>query len=219
MCVRKAETWAFVDSVVRELAALTPGGYIHIGGDESNATEKEDYIFFVDKAQEIVNKYGKQMIGWDEVATANFKPNSVAQYWAKAENAKLAIEKGGKLIMSPARKAYMDMQYDSTTRIGLHWAAYIEVDSAYIWALETIEEGVGKWDILGIEAPLWSETTENMDDIEYLVFPRLPGYAEIGWTPTSQRSWEEYKVRLGNHKARMEAMDIGFYPSKFVDWK
>ncbi len=113
LCVRKAETWAFVDSVVRELAALTPGGYIHIGGDESNATEKGDYIFFVDKAQEIVNKYGKQMIGWDEVATANFKPNSVAQYWAKARKRQTCHRKRWKTDYARrAQKTYMDMQYD-----------------------------------------------------------------------------------------------------------
>jgi hexosaminidase len=219
LCVRKQETWNFVDSVIRELAAITPGPYIHIGGDESHATKKPDYVYFINKAQEIVHKYDKQMVGWDEVATADFKPNSIAQYWAKAENAQLAVQKGGKLIMSPARKSYMDMQYDSTTRIGLHWAAYIEVDSGYIWDLETIEEGIPRENILGIETPLWSETTENMADIEYLVFPRFLGYSEIGWTPTSQRSWDEYKVRLGKHKARLDAKNIGFYKSKFVDWQ
>ena len=39
-----------------------------------------------------------------------------------------------------------------------------------------------KENILGVEAPLWSETVTNINEIEYLVFPRLPGYAEIGWT-------------------------------------
>ena len=98
--------------------------------------------------------------------------------------------------MSPASKAYLDMQYDSTTRLGLHWAAYIEVDSAYIWDPATLAPGVKKDNIIGIEAPLWTETITNMDEIEYMVFPRLPGYAEIGWTPASSRSWDEYKVRL-----------------------
>ena len=28
--------------------------------------------------------------------------------------------------------------------------------------------------MLGIEAPLWSETVTNMDEIEYMTFPRLP---------------------------------------------
>ena len=65
---------------------------------------------------------------------------------------------------------------------------------------------------------MWSETVVTMDDIEYLVFPRLPGIAEIGWTPVAMRSWEEYKVRLGNHGKRMKAMGINFYPSAQVPW-
>ena len=110
------------------------------------------------------------------------------------------------------------MQYDSTSRIGLHWAAYIEVDSAYSWDPVTQVEGIPKEIILGVEAPLWSETVLNMDDIEYLVFPRLPGYAELGWSPAEGRTWDEYKVRLGKHGAQMKALNINFYRSKLVPW-
>jgi len=46
-----------------------------------------------------------------------------------------------------------------------------------------------------------------------MVFPRLPGFAEIGWTPSSSRSWNEYKVRLGKQGERFKAMGIDFYPS------
>lgn len=120
--------------------------------------------------------------------------------------------------MSPATKAYLDMQYDSTTHLGLHWAAYVEVDSAYMWDPATFVEGVSRKDILGIESPLWSETLTNMDEIEYISFPRLPGHAEIGWAPSGDRNWEEYKVRLGNHQAWFEAMGMDFYPSRLVPW-
>ena len=140
------------------------------------------------------------------------------QLWANADFAKLAVSKGAKLVMSPAHKAYLDMQYDSTTRLGLHWAAYIELDSAYIWDPATLVPGITKENILGVEAPLWTETISNMDDIEYMVFPRLPGYAEIGWSPPTGRNWEEYKVRLGRQMERFEAMGIDYYPSKLVEW-
>jgi hexosaminidase len=72
--------------------------------------------------------------------------------------------------------------------------------------------------IIGIEAPLWAETISNRQEAEYLLFPRLPGYAEIGWTPAGLRSWDEYKIRLASHGERMKAMNINFYPSKRVDW-
>jgi len=209
----KEITYKFVDDVIRELAELTPGPYIHIGGDESHVTEMEDYIPFIERAQEIVSKYGKKTIGWDEVAHAQLKPTSVAQFWAKEENAKMAAEQGAKVLMSPSKFAYLDMQYDTTTQWGLHWAAYIEVDDAYNWEPTELVEGVGKDQILGVEAPLWTETITNRMELEYMVFPRITAIAEIGWTPKEQRNWESYKTRLNQHARRWDLMGINYYKS------
>jgi hexosaminidase len=57
-----------------------------------------------------------------------------------------------------------------------------------------------------------------MDEIEYMVFPRLPGIAEIGWTPVLKRDWNEYRERLALHGERFKAMGIDYYPSKLVPW-
>ena len=218
LCTDREITYQFVEDVVSELAALTPGPYLHIGGDESNATPKKDYIPFVNRVQEIVRAHGKQVIGWDEIAEATIIPGAVAQYWAEAENAEAAVEQGAQVIISPANRAYLDMQYNSTTELGLHWAGYVEVDQAYDWDPATLVEGISQEDILGIEAPLWTETVSNLDELEYMVFPRLLGLAEIGWSPASARNWESYKVRLGRQQARFEAMDVNYYASPLVPW-
>lgn len=219
LCTTTDITYKFIDDVVRELAAITPGPYIHIGGDESHSTKREDYIPFINRVQEIVLANGKQVLGWDDIAISSLKPNVVAQHWSNVKNANMAVAQGAKILMSPGTKAYLDMQYDKNTRLGLHWAAYIEVDSAYGWDPATLVQGVGKENVIGIEAPLWTETIRTMDDIEYMVFPRLPGYAEIGWTQSSERSWDEYKVRLGKQGERFKAMDINYYPSTLVPWE
>ncbi|MBA4168331.1 MAG: family 20 glycosylhydrolase, partial [Chitinophagaceae bacterium] len=192
--------------VVRELAAITPGPYIHLGGDESHATSKEDYILFMNKIQGIPKKYGKKMIGWEEVAQSNLDSSTVVQFWTDPKYANEAVGKGATMILSPAIKVYLDMKYDSTTKLGQDWAARIEIDSSYSWALSSTVKGLPRKSILGVEAPLWTETIKTTDDIEYMVFPRLPGIAEIGWSPEEGRSWEEYRVRLGNHGPRMKAM-------------
>jgi hexosaminidase len=217
-CVNKEITYKFVDDVIRELAELTPGPYIHMGGDESHATKKEDFIKFVNRSQEIVIAHGKRPIGWEEVAQSELKPETIVQYWSNAEHAKVAAQKGSRIIISPAKRTYLDMSYDSTSKLGQHWAAYIEVDSAYQWDPATIASGITQDNILGVESPLWTETLVTMDDIEYMVFPRILGHAEIGWTPASARSWDEYKVRLGKHGPRLTAKGINFYKSRFVPW-
>ncbi len=218
-CAQKDITYKFIDDVIREVAAISPGPYIHIGGDESHATKKEDYILFVNKVQDIVLSHGKQVIGWDEIATASLKKNVFVQLWSDEKNASLAVKQGAKLVMSPARKTYLDMQYDSTTKLGLHWAAYIEVDSAYSWDPATIIPGITQKDILGIESPMWSETVDTFDEVEYMVFPRLPGHAELNWSPATGRSWAAYKKRLAAHGPRFTAMGVDYYPSKLVEWK
>lgn len=215
---RKDTVYAFIDDVVREISEMTPGPYFHIGGDESHVTEKDDYIYFVERVEPIVRKYGKRMIGWDEIANASLDSSSVAQFWADEENARKAVNQGMQVILSPARKAYLDMQYDSTSTFGLHWAAYIPVDSAYIWNPQAYAAGIEKKDILGIEAPLWSETISEIGELEYLAFPRLPGYAELGWTEPGQLSWEDYKHRLAAQADYFKRMDIRYYPSDRVPW-
>ena len=215
----KEFTYKFLNDVIRELAGMTPGPWIHVGGDESHVTKKEDYIPFVEKVQEIVLANGKLMIGWDETTLSSLKPTTVAQYWSKAENATRGVSKGVKIIMSPAAKAYLDMKYNTKTKLGLHWAGYIEVDAGYKWDPAQLVPGISKENILGIECPLWSETVTNISEIEYLVFPRLPGYAEIGWTAGADRKWDEYKIRLGHQASRFKAMDINYYPSALVPWK
>lgn len=214
----KPATFKFVNDVIRELAAITPGPYIHIGGDEAHVTKKEDYIEFINRFTEIVKSNGKQMIGWEEIAQANIDNNAIAQHWTSEEYAQEAASKGARIIMSPSKKVYLDMQYDSTSKLGLHWAAYIEVDESYDWDPTTQVTGIEKNQILGVEAPLWSETIATMDDIEYLLFPRLQGVAEIGWSPAEGRNWDEYKVRLAAHGPRMKAKGIDFYPSSRVPW-
>lgn len=215
---RKDTVYAFIDDVIRELAELTPGPYIHIGGDESLVTSKEDFIYFIDRATKIVEKHGKKMIGWDEVVHADMNENHTVQYWGEKENAQEGAEKGMKVILSPAVKAYLDMKYDIESLYGLSWAAYIPVDVAYNWDPETYAD-IPMENILGVEAPLWSETISNFDELAYLAFPRVIGYAELGWTIKENRYWEDYKIRLANQTPYLNRMDVKYYPSELIDWK
>lgn len=213
---RKDTVYAFIDDVIREISALTPGPYFHIGGDESHVTEKDDYVYFVERVEKIVKKYGKQMIGWDEVATANLEGPAVAQWWRNKDNAQAGIDQGMKLILSPASKAYLDMKYDNNSEFGLRWAGLIPVDTAYIWNPETL---FPMEHVLGVEAPLWSETIRKIDELEYLAFPRVIGYAELGWSTQDNRNWEDYKRRLTYHRLFLDANGVNYYKSPVIEFK
>lgn len=218
LCVDKALTFTFVEDVIREIAALTPGPYFHIGADEAAATGVADYKRFVERVQTIVQSQGKQMVGWEEIAHTELLPTSIVQIWRDNDMAQAAIQQGAKIIMSPAPKVYLDMKYDPDTPLGMKWAAYIEVQDAYDWDPVTYAAGISEDDVLGVEAPIWSETLETIADVEFMAFPRLPGCAEIGWSPAAGRAWDDYKLRLGAHGERLSAMGVNFYRSPQVPW-
>jgi hexosaminidase len=202
---------------LREVAALTPGPYIHIGGDEAAATSPSDYVRFIKRAQAIVARFGKRVIGWDEVAQADLRKTTVVQHW-NGRGAAAAARRGAKVIMSPAEHAYLDQKYNASTRLGLSWAGYISVEAAYGWDPAAVLGGVRAHNVLGVEAPLWTETITNRDDLEYMFFPRLIGIAEIGWSPRTGRNWNEYRVRLGAQANRLDEIGINYYRSPDVPW-
>jgi hexosaminidase len=218
LCTSREGTYKFVSDVLKELSALTPGPYLHIGGDESNATKLPAYIHFENRIQEIVQSLGKTAIGWDEISKADLK-GGVVQYWSNAQNALRGVQKGAKVIMSPASYAYMDMKYNPETELGLHWAGYVNVDKAFNWDPASLVPGIEKENILGVEAPLWTETITSISEMEYMVFPRLPGYAEIGWSNPANRDWEEYKLRLAQQGSRWKALGISYYASDLIPWQ
>lgn len=215
---RKDTVYSFIDDVVREISEITPGPYFHVGGDETHVTSQSDYIYFMERVEPIIRKYGKQMIGWDEMAIAKLDSSSIAQFWASEENAQKAVAQGMKVILSPAKKAYLDMQYDSLSPLGLHWAGYIPVDTAYQWNPASYTAGLDRDDILGVEAPLWSETISELSELEYLAFPRLPGYAELAWSKEENRDWESYRLRLAAQAPYFRRMEINYYKSPLIPW-
>lgn len=217
LCIDREITYRFVEDVVRELAALTPGPYLHVGGDEAWSTDPAGYRAFIERVQAIAQRYGKQMVGWEEIAQARLLPSTVVQHWLSGL-ASQAVSQGAKVIMSPAMRTYLDMKYAASTPLGLEWAGCVEVPDAYDWDPATQVPGVAEGDLLGVEAPLWSETLRARADLEYMAFPRLIGIAEIGWSPAVGRSWEEYRERLAAHGPRLAAMGVAYYRSPAVPW-
>ena len=217
LCVGADVTYRFIDDVVREIGAMSPSPYFHIGGDEVQKLSPAEYASFISRAEGIVRAHGKRMIGWDEVAAVALQGDSVIQLW-RPEAPKGDIAQTGSVIYSPANKVYLDMKYTPATAIGLEWAGRIEVRDAYEWDPAALHAAVREDAILGVEAPLWTETVARQPDIDYLMFPRLAGVAEIGWTPQRLRAWHNYRLRLAAQSARWTALGINFYRSPQVPW-
>jgi hexosaminidase len=219
LCVASEVTYRFVEDVVREISSLSPSPYFHVGGDEVKTLSEADYARFIVRVSEIVKRLGKRVVGWDEIAAVNLDPPPLIQHWRPGTGLSNAVARGASLIMSPANRAYLDMQYDKETALGLSWAGRIEVSDAYSWDPAKEMPGVPEAAIVGVEAPLWTETLATIGEVEFLGFPRLAAIAEIGWTPQARREWEDFRVRLGAQGPRWQAMGLNFYRSPQIPWK
>ncbi|GHD47856.1 beta-N-acetylhexosaminidase [Mycetocola manganoxydans] len=210
-------TWQFLDDVFRSVASQTPGPYLHIGGDESHTTPPEEFPEFIARATALVAAHGKIPIAWHEAGRSEgLAPGTIGQYWDYAtperNGAELAasfIEQGGSIIFSPADVSYLDITYDESTPIGQAWAGGpTTVQSAYEWEPTDVLLGVPEDRMLGVEAPLWTETVVTSADIDYLAFPRLAAVAEIGWSNKDNRTWADFSARLALWDPRFTALGI-----------
>ncbi len=222
LCVGSEVTYRFVEDVVRELAAMTPGPFLHIGGDEAASTTDADYTTFIQRVHKIVAAQGKTLVGWHEVLNAGQFTQTVAQFWWRATKTHNVVASaaaaGTRIIMSPADRAYLDMKYRDSSKLGLDWAGRIEVDRAYGWNPGAYLNGVPESAVFGVEAPLWSETIRSSADIEYLAFPRLPALMELAWSPWSSHNWEAFRARLAAQGPRWQVMGVNFYRSPLIAW-
>lgn len=215
-CVERDSTYAFVQDVVRELKALSPGGYFHMGGDEVKTLTAAQYRTFVERIQGIATAADLRLIGWADIAPAQLAPSTIVQHWAK-DSLALHVARGGKVIASPGSKTYLDMKYDNRTTLGLSWAGRIEIQDVFNWD-PTLVPGATPESLLGVEAPLWSETVTTIADAEFLAFPRLAAVAEVGWSPRETRMWDDFRLRLAAHGPRLQALGVNFYRSPQIPW-
>ena len=110
------------------------------------------------------------------------------------------------------------MKYDQDTPLGLDWAGHIDVRTAYDWDPGAHLSGVPAEAVLGVEAPLWTETVTTLAEAEFLAFPRLPAIAELGWSPAAALGWESFRDRLAAHGPRWAALGLTYFRSPQVPW-
>jgi hexosaminidase len=195
------KTYKFLDKFFKEMTALFPDEYFHIGGDENNGVQwnKNEEIqqfkkekgftdneqlqaYFINRVQKILAKYGKKMIGWDEILQKNTPKDVVIQSWRGIDALAKSAKQGYKGILSNGY--YIDLMQPAS----FHYLNDPDPDSLGL----TNEE---KANILGGEATMWSEwvTKENIDS---RIWPRTAAIAERLWSPKNMNDVDNMYKRL-----------------------
>jgi hexosaminidase len=74
-------TFELMEEVLRAVAAIFPGPYIHIGTDEPYGMPHDLYASYVQRVRRFVRSLGKRPLGWQESARAGLGPDDIIQYW------------------------------------------------------------------------------------------------------------------------------------------
>lgn len=112
---------------------------------------------------------------------------------------------GYKVVLTNVTNFYLDLSYNkSYQEPGQYWGGYVDVDKPFSFIPlnyyknqkeneqgELLESGhfdgmtnlteAGKKNIVGLQAPLWSEKITDKDKFEYLLLPKVLGFAERAW--------------------------------------
>ncbi len=232
-CVGNEKTYEMIDNIVAELAELFPGKMMHLGGDEVNfdnwkncpvcqsfmrrhgmKKEVELQYYFVRRMEKIVAKYGKVLVGWDEIIRGKeLEPTTVVYGWGSINRCANAVKKGQPTVFIPAQYCYMDMKQSEYER-GHDWAAIVPLDSTY--KLDPINMNSftpeEEKNVLGVQVNLWCELLDRPARfLEYQFFPRLCAISEVGWTNPELKDYNNFYGRLTHtHYDRLQNMGIQF---------
>jgi hypothetical protein len=206
---RAEVTYVFLAHVIHQLAALTPGTTLHVGGDEAASTAHADYVYFMNRVLRLVHDEGKRAMGWNQYTDADLHAADVVQYYnfSAAGTVDAVRQKGAKVVVSWYPNTYLDYPYSQG-----------DFDTYYGWDPAARVAGVPESSIEGVEAPLWTENVRSDDEAEYQVYPRAVATAEVGWSAQDDRNVSDFSRRLAVLGGRFTLQHVNFFPSPRAPW-
>jgi hexosaminidase len=235
-CAGNNNTYEFLDNILTEVAALFPGRYIHIGGDEVKKTPwkkcpkcrkrikdeglnnvEELQAYFVNRIEKSILSKNKRLIGWDEVLEGGLSPTATVMSWRGVTGGIKAARKGHDVVLSPNNYCYFDSyqgdpEYEPAANNHL-----IKIKKVYSFDPSLKESLTVKErkHILGIQANLWTEYISTQSQAEYMMFPRLAAFSEVAWSEIKKRNWKNFSERLEKQLKRYDAMEINYSKSVY----
>ncbi|CAL2088094.1 glycoside hydrolase, family GH20 precursor. Beta-N-acetylhexosaminidase (chitobiase) [Tenacibaculum sp. 190524A02b] len=220
------EVYTFLDNLFAELTPLFPDSYFHIGGDENEGkhwdenheiqkfkkkeglTSNHDLqTYFNVRLEKILKKYGKKLMGWDEIMTDHMPKTAVIHSWRGKHE---GIEKG--TMYEAVKKGY-----NAVLSKGYYIDRMKSVDHHYL-SDPAGEEKLTKEEndrMLGGEVTMWSELVTPLT-IDSRIWPRTAAIAERFWSEKEVRDLKSMRRRLRYVNAQLEELGITHIRNKNV---
>ncbi|MEZ4857443.1 MAG: beta-N-acetylhexosaminidase [Flavobacteriaceae bacterium] len=229
----KEETFTFLEDVLTEVAALFPGEYIHIGGDEAPKAhwkscvhcqalikkeglkdEHELQSYFITRIEKFLNSKGKKIIGWDEILEGGLAPNATVMSWRGTEGGIAAAKDKHNVIMTPGSHCYFDHYQSENEDEPLAIGGFLPLEKVYGFnpVPEELSEEESNY-ILGAQGNVWTEYIKTQNQVEYMIFPRILALSEVNWTGPPldfEKEYPQFLSRLETFMERLNVMGINY---------
>lgn len=219
-CAGRESTFEFLQAVLDQVVELFPGPYVHIGGDEAPkarwnecpdcrrrmaeeglADTAELQTWFSNRIARHLAARGRVPVGWNEALAPGLHPDAIIQYWIGSRRKVVdAIRQGRRTIVSPFLDYYLDHAYSLTPL-------------SRTYRCEPVFAGLADDDarnILGVEAPLWTEFVPGRARLDYQTFPRLLALAETAWTAAERKDLADFLERWTAFRPRLDRRGIRY---------
>ena len=235
----KEGTYAYLTTILREVVALFPGEYLHLGGDEVNygseawlgnpdvqtlmkreklGTLKDVESYFLHRMADSVAVLGKTLICWDDAFDVGIGGvNQIIGWWRHDRPEKLvrAAKAGTPLIMCPRKPMYFDFVQHDSHNVGRKWDGFCPLEDVYAFP-DSLYPVWGLDDealesVVGIQANLWSELTHDTDRVDFMIFPRLYALAEAAWTVPDAKDYSSFEGRMERVYDELDKEEIYYY--------
>lgn len=228
-------TFRFLEDVLDEFAALFPGPYIHVGGDEAVKDqwqasarvqarmrelgvkdEAQMQSYMLKRLEKHLEAKHKRLIGWDEILEGGLPPQATVMSWRGTEGGTAAAQQGHDVVMSPVSHLYLDYLQTASANEPPGRPATISLQKLYSYEpVPAALDEAQKKHILGVQANVWTEHMRTFERVQHAIFPRIAALAETAWSPAAAKDFDDFRSRLPAQLLRYDALGIAYAKTPF----
>ena len=239
MCPGKEDMFVFLENVIKEMVELFPGTYFHVGGDECPKTswkncptcqarikkeglkadgkhtaEERLQSYVITRMEGVLAKYGKKIIGWDEILEGGLSPDATVMSWRGEEGGIASALQDHDVIMTPGGNGmYLD-HYQGDSKIEpVAIGGYTTLEKTYSYnpTPDTLVAMKKDHFVKGVQTNIWTEYLYNVDLVEYRMYPRVLALSEIGWTNVDRKNFDDFARRINNAYVRLDEHAVNYH--------
>src|SRR5687768_309284 len=225
-------TFDFLEDVLREVIALFPSVYIHVGGDEVEKSQWRDsprvkarmrelalddaaklQPYFTQRIGRFLQANGRRLVGWDEILEPGLPAGSVVMSWRGIDGALSAAARGYDTVLAAHPTLYFDNVQAISAREPPGRGRVVSLRDVY--AFEPMPAAIPpeqRRHVLGVQGNVWTEHIRTEARVAWMTFPRAAAVAELGWSKPERRGWEGFQKRMQALAARYESIELGARP-------